>query len=349
MAADKAAPASAKLKIAGAWTGVLEVQLESWTLPMLREDVARRSGGSPDCIKLICGGGRLPRLHQTDLSRYNSSACETTPRAAADALALRHAGGSLPVEDFNLELENQSGQKVNFGSENDQRAVMMGLMLHENAKSLIKKQKFKDALDVLSIAEEAFSLCDSKIIEMIDNVPILQLDTVWCYFILRDISCLSMAGTRLAKCREGFQRSHGRDNSRFRLLQAGRPAELALYVRLELLEGVVAFYSGNQVESYKALSAAKSKFDQLQVPDEALSLLMSMGYKEREAKRALRMNGQEIQSSVDFLIEEQAKKARRHQENIQRQNEIMEQKRYGMTINRRSVNIRSLNDLASMG
>ncbi|KAI0511061.1 hypothetical protein KFK09_011679 [Dendrobium nobile] len=379
MATDKAAPASAKLKIAGAWTGVLEVQLEAWTLPMLREDVARRSGGSPDCIKLICGGkilkddGGSKPLQQLGL-RNNSKvlASATSPdegkalkkeeadqadrssklsriRAAADALALRHAGGSLPVEDFNLELENQSGQKVNFGSENDQRAVMMGLMLHENAKSLIKKQKFKDALDVLSIAEEAFSLCDSKIIEMIDNVPILQLDTVWCYFILRDISCLSMAGTRLAKCREGFQRSHGRDNSRFRLLQAGRPAELALYVRLELLEGVVAFYSGNQVESYKALSAAKSKFDQLQVPDEALSLLMSMGYKEREAKRALRMNGQEIQSSVDFLIEEQAKKARRHQENIQRQNEIMEQKRYGMTINRRSVNIRSLNDLASMG
>ncbi|KAL0903388.1 hypothetical protein M5K25_027764 [Dendrobium thyrsiflorum] len=379
MATDKAATAAAKLKIAGAWTGVLEVQLESWTLPMLREDVARRSGGSPDCIKLICGGkilkddGGSKPLQQLGL-RNNSKvlASATSPdegkalkqeeadqadrssklsriRAAADALALRHAGGSLPVEDFNLELENQSGEKVNFGSENDQRAVMMGLMLHENAKSLIKKQKFKDALDVLSFAEEAFSLCDSKIIEMIDNVPILQLDTVWCYFMLRDISCLSMAGARLAKSREGFQRSHGRDNSRFRLLQAGRPAELALYVRLELLEGVVAFYSGNQVESYKALNAAKSKFDQLQVPDEALSLLMSMGYKEREAKRALRMNGQEIQSAVDFLIEEQSKKARRHQENIQRQNEIMEQKRYGMTINRRSVDIRSLNDLASMG
>lgn len=48
--------AVAKLRIAGAWAGVLEVELEAWTLPMLRAEVARRSGGSPDCINLICGG-----------------------------------------------------------------------------------------------------------------------------------------------------------------------------------------------------------------------------------------------------------------------------------------------------
>lgn len=44
-----------------------------------------------------------------------------TYRAAATALAKRHANGFLPVEDFNIELEDQSGQKVNFGSETDQR------------------------------------------------------------------------------------------------------------------------------------------------------------------------------------------------------------------------------------
>lgn len=36
-------------------------------------------------------------------------------------MATRHADGSLPVEDFNLELENQSGEKVQMGSETDQR------------------------------------------------------------------------------------------------------------------------------------------------------------------------------------------------------------------------------------
>lgn len=63
---------------------------------------------------------------------------------------------------------------------------------------------------------------------MIDNVPILQLDIVWCYFMLQDMSCLSMAGIRLEKARKGFERSHGKDSTRFRLLQAGRHAELAM-------------------------------------------------------------------------------------------------------------------------
>lgn len=36
-------------------------------------------------------------------------------------MAERHADGSLPIEDFNIELEDQSGSKVNLGSETDQR------------------------------------------------------------------------------------------------------------------------------------------------------------------------------------------------------------------------------------
>lgn len=50
---------------------------------------------------------------------------------------------------------------------------------------------------------------------------------------------------------------------------------------------------------------------------------MNMGYKEGSAKRALRMTGQDIQSAVDFLIDERAKKVRRHEEDRQRHKEIM--------------------------
>lgn len=46
----------AKLKIAGTWAGVLEVELEVWTIPMLREEVAKRSNCGPDTINLICAG-----------------------------------------------------------------------------------------------------------------------------------------------------------------------------------------------------------------------------------------------------------------------------------------------------
>ncbi|PRQ29653.1 hypothetical protein RchiOBHm_Chr5g0016131 [Rosa chinensis] len=85
--------------------------------------------------------------------------------AAPTALSKRHADGSLPIEDFNIVLENQSGKKVQMGSETDQQydlirvqAIMMSLMLHTNAKQLIKAQNYKDAMEVLSMEEEAFSL-----------------------------------------------------------------------------------------------------------------------------------------------------------------------------------------------
>ncbi|KAK2993535.1 hypothetical protein RJ640_007367 [Escallonia rubra] len=56
-------------------------------------------------------------------AHFNISGSSVTPcidRAAATSLAMRHLDGSLPVEDFNIELENQSGEKVQMGSETDQ-------------------------------------------------------------------------------------------------------------------------------------------------------------------------------------------------------------------------------------
>ncbi|KAK9100531.1 hypothetical protein Scep_023961 [Stephania cephalantha] len=369
----------AKLKVGGAYSGVLEVELEVWTVPMLREEVAKRSDCDPLLINLICGGKVLrdgegderlshlgvknnSKILATRVSAETIGAAERENiaeeersrklariKAAADALAKRHADGSLPMEDFNIELEDQSGQKVQLGSENDQQLVMMGLMLHANAKRLIKRDNFKDALNVLEMGEEAFSLCDPKVLAMVDNVPILQIDTVWCYFMLRDITKISSAGIRLVKARDGLERSHGKDSSRFTVLQEGRHPELALYVRLELLEGVVAYHSGQFTKSRKALDSARYRYSQLQVPDEALSVLMSMGYKEREAKRALRINNQDVGRAIDFLVENKGKIAQRVEEDIQRRKEIKEQKKYGMTPLKKAVDLKMLLNITALG
>ncbi|XP_039168262.1 uncharacterized protein LOC104445800 [Eucalyptus grandis] len=56
--------------------------------------------------------------------------------------------------------------------------------------------------------KESFSLCNPQFIEMVDIVPILQIDMVWCYFVVQDISSLSLAGIQLQKAREGIERAH---------------------------------------------------------------------------------------------------------------------------------------------
>lgn len=58
------------------------------------------------------------------------------------------------------------------------------------------------------------------------------------------------------------------------------------------------------------------------MPDESLSLVMSMGFRERDAKRALRMSNQDVASAVDFLVEQKAKRAQKREDDIRRRDEI---------------------------
>jgi hypothetical protein len=54
---SSSSPASiAKLKVAGTWAGLLEVETENWTVPMLREEIAKRSNMGTESINLIFAG-----------------------------------------------------------------------------------------------------------------------------------------------------------------------------------------------------------------------------------------------------------------------------------------------------
>lgn len=46
----------AKLRVAGSWSGVVEVPLDSWTVADLRAELSRRTGFSGPSINLICAG-----------------------------------------------------------------------------------------------------------------------------------------------------------------------------------------------------------------------------------------------------------------------------------------------------
>ena len=54
------------------------------------------------------------------------------------------------------------------------------------------------------------------------------------------------------------------------------------YVRLELLEGVAAWYAGDQNLARERLLAARAKWAQLQVSDDALASLGNMGFRTAE-------------------------------------------------------------------
>ncbi|CAM6069601.1 unnamed protein product [Sphagnum tenellum] len=377
--ASGSSDAQARLRVAGAWAGKLEVPLDTWTVANLRVEIARLAGFGADSINMICAGrilkddaagGGVRSLREVGIaddskilltrSGVQQAAAVNSEKqrsdrlarikAAVDAMAKRSSEeDDYPVDNFDIQLENQSGEKLQFSSDDDRKALIMGLMLHSKARSLLQQNLYDEALEVLAMAEEAFSLCDRKILEAVDNVALLQIDTVWSLFMLRDIARLAVARERLKKAREGLLRSHGKNLERLRVLQGGFCPELALYVRLELLEGVVAYHSGLLDAAQHSLLSAQRKFHQLQVSDEAVASLVGMGFSLTESRRALRVSGQDMQRAVDFVVDDRHRKSQKLEDDRRRQQERREQKRYGKTLGGKAVDIGKLSELASLG
>lgn len=364
-----------RLRVAGAWSGSLEVLLDEWTVERLRDELSSHSGIAKNSIKLICAGrvlkdnaGKNLReigvgpnskllltrvappepMHTADAEQERAERLARI-KAAADAMAKRSNEGDFPQDDFDLQLENQSGEKLLFKSDTDRRALVMGLMMHAKARSILELGNFLEALEVLGMAEESFSLCDRKFLEAVDNVALLQIDTVWCLFMLRDIERLAVARERLARARDGLKRSHGPNLERLRVLQGGFCPELALYVRLELLEGVVAFHSGQVDAARRSLMSAQKKFEELQISDEAVAALAQMGFSMKEARRSLRVSGKDASRAVEFVMNERAKAQEKEKDDILRKKERSKQKKYGKTVGGKAVDITKLGELASIG
>eukprot|EP00850_Spirogloea_muscicola_P008856 SM000048S16568 [mRNA] locus=s48:526308:529491:+ [translate_table: standard] len=280
-------------------------------------------------------------------------------RASAEAMS-RRCGDRFPSASFDLLLENQSGRKLVFESEDDRRALTMGLVLHAKARGLLGKSRFAEALEVLTMAEvsltqpngasgEAFALCNKVHVQAVDNVAILQIDIVWCLFQQRDIQQLPKARARLAEARSGLRRSHGADLQRLQHLQGGFRPELATYVRLELLEGVVAYHSGDEAAARSSLLSAQAKLDQLEVSDEALAQLATMGFSLRESRRALRFCGQDMLRAVEFATDQKRRRHKRQMEQQRQDSDRREQRQFERTPDGRAVDLRKLDHLCSLG
>lgn len=51
-------PSLSRIKIAGSWSGILELSLDEWTVSMLRSEILKRSGSgrSAESVKMITSG-----------------------------------------------------------------------------------------------------------------------------------------------------------------------------------------------------------------------------------------------------------------------------------------------------
>ncbi|GBF88993.1 hypothetical protein Rsub_01492 [Raphidocelis subcapitata] len=193
-------------------------------------------------------------------------------------------------------------------------------------------EMLRQALEELLLAEEAFDLvADRQLLQAVDNVALLLLDIVWCSYLLRDIGRLGVSAARLSKAREALARAHGPNLERVRVLHGGFSPEVATYVRLEAMEGVVAFHSGDRAAAARHLAAARERWARLQVPPGSLAALLEMGYDRREAGRALRFCGGDVSAAVAFIAEQRVKQQERAAERQRQRAWLSQRAAFGKT------------------
>ncbi|KAK9803479.1 hypothetical protein WJX73_006601 [Symbiochloris irregularis] len=361
----------------GAWTGVLEVETDSTTLADLKATL-KAASGLPEQMKLIVAGKQLREEGGKSLQslglKHNSKILimctlpakaqqlqqqEQTAQEADDRTArlqrLKEAAASLARREtrygsdnaYEFALENQSGEMLKL-SKPDREAVVMALILHERAKKKLQLEQYTEALPELLLAEEAANLCTDDLLKSTDNVGILLLDIVWCYFMLQDQSKLAEAHDRLQHARKRLQQSYGKELERARVLYGNFRPELSLFVRLETLEGISAYYRSDWAAARALLHSAHDKWQQLQVDDTSLALLASMGFSAKLGKRALRMCGGDVEKAADFATQQLQDRENRRTKAQQEKNARRQQRRLGRTLDGQALDVAALAQLASL-
>ncbi|XP_068156814.1 NEDD8 ultimate buster 1 [Drosophila tropicalis] len=244
-----------------------------------------------------------------------------------------------------FEMEDQDGNAV-FLPPHENRSLLMAMGLCEKARAAMGRENYDEALLLLLEADEHFSICSSQFLESIDNYALLNLDIVWCYLCLKNVTQLPDAQRRLDICERNFERNYGKNLKRLQSLRGSSCPERALIVRLHLLQGVIFFHQNRRDEAYEKFEQAGQTLAELRVDDDQLTRLIEMGYDVADARLALRSCSGDADQAINFINN------RREKLNTARktaQTERLQQNRLAANADQDWVNPRSVCQLTEMG
>ncbi len=104
-----------------------------------------------------------------------------------------------------------------------------------------------------------------------------------------------------------------------------------IYVRINLLKGILNYHKGKRNESRLFLELAQNELKKLRVDDTKIVSLMGMGFNSTEAKLALRATCNDVDSACELILKKrQHVKEIRAQEKEEKYSKKLEYK-YGRT------------------
>eukprot|EP00611_Tribonema_gayanum_P007178 TRINITY_DN16513_c0_g1_i1.p1 TRINITY_DN16513_c0_g1~~TRINITY_DN16513_c0_g1_i1.p1 ORF type:complete len:337 (+),score=37.85 TRINITY_DN16513_c0_g1_i1:102-1112(+) len=249
----------------------------------LRDDTATlaAAGIRASSRIMMCREASAAEAAMVDAARAKANQREAV-LTAAGRLAERTV--SQPDSRYTqLQLTNQDGEVLSI-PQKDSAALVRGMVLHSHARNVLQKASSElkrstqsassggnaaagaanglnnqvqssggqglkearaEALQYLLEADASFRSCSEEYRRHVDNHAHVCLDAAWLLFLTRDLSNLQQTSALLTCAAEGFARSHGQDLNRLRALKGDHCPEFALYARLHLLQGVVAYLAGD--------------------------------------------------------------------------------------------------------
>jgi len=191
--------------------------------------------------------------------------------------------------------------------------------------------------------------CRAEILQSVDNYAVLNLDIVWCYFQLQQLESLPSAEQRLKECKECFARSYGTNLERLTLSKGSELNELALYVRLHILQAICFYLRGQNQQSSRSLSEAETLLKRLHVDDDKFSQMVSMGFTPKESRLSLRACRGDVTMSIEFISRRREEKCVRQDRERKEKKNRKESRKYKKTANNQLVDVGSLKNLQDMG
>ncbi|XP_062376699.1 NEDD8 ultimate buster 1-like isoform X2 [Sardina pilchardus] len=189
-----------------------------------------------------------------------------------------------------LEIADQKGNPLTIPP-SEKKALILAMGLHEKGRALMKRRQHEAALSYLIQADTEFRKCDPKVLNTVDNYAVLQLDVVWCYQALDALDCLKDSKERLQCAEDCFRKCYGEQQERLLQIKGSSGGEEVLFLRLYLLQTLLAYYESNNELAKKILKKVEDLYERLRLDTDKLKNLenlMAMGFSDQEARLGLR-------------------------------------------------------------
>ncbi|XP_066540174.1 NEDD8 ultimate buster 1 [Hoplias malabaricus] len=244
--------------------------------------------------------GKKEMLESEEKKRLQDESLQRTQRGFQ--ILSERDGSEDPATTPFLEIADQKGNPIQIPA-SEKKALILAMGFHEKGRALMKRKEYNAALCLLLLADEQFCQCGSVLLNTVDNYAVLQLDVVWCYRAQEALTCLADAKQRLQKAEDCFLRCYGEENQRLKQIKVNTGGEEVLFLRLYLLQSLLAYLDGNAVDADKKLQKAEDLYSHLCLDPEKMTQLMSMGFSEQDTRLGLRACRGNVEEAVHHITQ----------------------------------------------